>query len=71
MKNKISEYELIIDNYQHEIETNVKKKNHELVELEEAYKEKVRKCQAWEKVFIKNIYTLFLCNIFILYIIIY
>jgi hypothetical protein len=29
-------------------------KNKELLELQEAYKEKLRKCQAWEKVRIWN-----------------
>lgn len=44
------ENEESLTRYQHEAEIALKSRDKEMSELKDAYKEKYRKCQAWEKV---------------------
>jgi hypothetical protein len=49
LKSKIEEYENTIDIINTDNKNSITQKNHEILEIQEAYKEKLRKCQAWEK----------------------
>jgi hypothetical protein len=50
LNDRIIDLELQQGNAHKQFESQLGVKNKELLELQEAYKEKLRKCQAWEKV---------------------
>ncbi len=54
LNDRIIDLELQQGNAHKQFESQLGVKNKELLELQEAYKEKLRKCQAWEKVRIWN-----------------